>query len=241
MVKVSAKIIIFTLLTFLVIDVAIGFTITPTDLIVALGMAAVFRCQHPTADAIGWRFNGTTLFGSTLDGVTATTTFVADRIINKLIVSALPYYNQTEVECVAYFDDSPTMHSDVVDLTIQGSMKQNNNTCQTITNIGELAAVGNLIRISTTITWDAPFSLNVTDIDPDIIYCAEVYNITCRRRDLIISDCNVTEPSYTSDALYEGFLYNITVTPRSNVHNTLNGISSTFTGMLLFISHRSLH
>ena len=101
-------------------------------------------------------------------------------------------------------------------------------------NVGELAAVSYLSRISSSITWDPPFSLNLTNIDPDIIYCVEVYNITCGRRDLIISDLNVTEHSYTSDALYEGILHNITVTPRSNVHNALNGISSTFTGRLLF-------
>ena len=88
------------------------------------------------------------------------------------------------------------------------------------------------------ITWEPPFSLHLTGVDPDIVYCVKVYNITCGMRDLIISDWNVIEPSYTSDALYEGFLYNITVTPRSNVHNALNGISSTFTGtcILLFLN-----
>ena len=101
--------------------VATGFTITLTGLKVAERVVAKFYCQHPTADAIGWRLNGTTLLGSTLDGVVATTNSEADEIINTLTVLALPYYNQTEVECVAYFDDgSPTMHSDVVNLTIQG-------------------------------------------------------------------------------------------------------------------------
>ena len=85
-----------------------------------LRVVAVFHCQHPTADAIGWRLNGTTLLGSTLDGVIATSTSTASGILNTLNISALPHYNQTKVECVAYFDDSPTMDSDVVNLTIQG-------------------------------------------------------------------------------------------------------------------------
>ena len=41
-------------------------------------------------------------------------------------------------------------------------------------NVGELAAVGDLSRTSSTITWDAPFSLNLTNVDPDIVYCVEV-------------------------------------------------------------------
>ena len=94
--------------------------------------------------------------------------------------------------------------------------------------------MSDITRISTTITWDPPFSLNLTDIDPDIVYCVEVYNITCGRRDLIISDCNVIEPSYTSDALYEGFLYNLIVTPRSNVDSAQNGTSSIITGIYYY-------
>ena len=35
-----------------------------------------------------------------------------------LTILALLHYNLTQVECIAYFDDSPTMHTDVVDLTI---------------------------------------------------------------------------------------------------------------------------
>ena len=59
----------------------------------------------------------------------------------------------------------------------------------------------------------------------------EVYNITCGRRDLIISDCNVTEPSYTSDDIApDGYIYEYTVTPRSNVEGARNGTSLTVAG-----------
>ena len=100
--------------------IATGFTQIPTDLTVPLGVEAVFHCQYPTADAIGWRLNGTTLLGSTLDGVIATSTSTAGGILNTLSISALPHYNLTRVECVAYFDDTPTMDSEVVNLIIQG-------------------------------------------------------------------------------------------------------------------------
>jgi hypothetical protein len=78
---------------------------------------------------------------------------------------------------------------------------------------------------ASTIFWSPPFSLNLTDIEPDIIYCVDVYNITCGRRDLIISDCNVTEPSYTSYAP-NGYIYEYIVTPRSNVEEARNGTPS---------------
>ena len=91
---------------------------TPSDLVVA---QAVFCCQRPTANAIGWRLNGTTLLASTLDGVVATSTSTARGIFNILTISALPHYNQTRVECVAvYFEGSLITDSDVVNLTIQG-------------------------------------------------------------------------------------------------------------------------
>ena len=48
--------------------------------------------------------------------------------------------------------------------------------------------------------WDAPFSLDLTNAEPDIVYCVEVYNITCRRS-LLISECDVMETSYTNDGL----------------------------------------
>jgi hypothetical protein len=81
-------------------------------------------------------------------------------------------------------------------------------------------------------SWEAPFSLDLTDVDPDIVYCVEVYNITCGRRDLIISDCTVIEPSYTSDDIGpHGYIYEYTITPRSNMQGASNGTSVTIEGM----------
>ena len=81
-------------------------------------------------------------------------------------------------------------------------------------------------------SFGSPHFLNLTGVDPDIVYCVELYNITCGRRDLIISDCNVTEPSYTSDDIApHGYIYEYTVTPRSNMKGGRNGTSLTVVGV----------
>ena len=89
----------------------------------------------------------------------------------------------------------------------------------------------NLERRNDVILWDAPFSLNLTNVEPDIVYCVDVYNITCGGRELLISDCDVMETRYTSDVLQSGYIYEYTVTPRSNVEGAQNGTSKTVTGV----------
>ena len=95
----------------------------------------------------------------------------------------------------------------------------------------------NLERRNTTILWEAPFSLNLTNVEPDIVYCVEVYNITCGRRELLIGDCDVMVTSYTSGVLQPGYIYEYTVTPRSNVEGTQNGPSKTIIGVSKIIEY----
>ena len=90
----------------------------------------------------------------------------------------------------------------------------------------------NLERRNDVILWDAPFSLNLTNVEPDIVYCVDVYNITCGGRELLISDCDIMETSYTSDVLQPGYIYEYIVTPRSNVEGAQNGIRKNITGCL---------
>ena len=98
--------------------------------------------------------------------------------------------------------------------------------------IGPLQGVDGLERRhEAEIVWAAPFSLNLTNVEPDIVYCVEVYNITCGGRELLISDCDVMETSYTSDVLQPGYIYEYTVTPRTNVEGAQNGTSKTITGV----------
>ena len=84
-----------------------------------------------------------------------------------------------------------------------------------------------LRKESYTLSWDPPYSLDLTNVDPDIAYCVEVYNITCGGRELVFSDCNVIENSYTSDAIApDSYIYEYIVTPRSNVRGAQNGTPS---------------
>ena len=58
---------------------------------------------------------------------------------------------------------------------------------------GALNRVDSLVGRFPTLScnWKAPFSLDLTNIEPDIVYCVDVYNITCGGRELLISDCDV--------------------------------------------------
>ena len=88
----------------------------------------------------------------------------------------------------------------------------------------------NLERSSTTISWTPPPSLNLTNVEPDIVYCVEIYDITCEERNFLIGDCSVTEPHYVHNSLLPGHIYSITITPRSNVEASRNGTTLTKEG-----------
>ena len=95
---------------------------------------------------------------------------------------------------------------------------------------GPLDAVTNLTstREPFHITWEPPFSLNLTGVEPDIIYCIKIVAIEsgCNSTEdlLALRDCNVTTNNYDVKNLNAGYTYNITVTPRSNVDNALPGL-----------------
>ena len=85
-------------------------------------------------------------------------------------------------------------------------------------------------RNVSTITWVPPHSLDLTNVDPDIVYCVEVHNITCGKTDLLINDCDMTEVHYVDNNLDQGHIYRVTITPRSNVEGTRNGTDLTKDG-----------
>ena len=96
---------------------------------------------------------------------------------------------------------------------------------------GELEAVGNLTSVSTssviTLTWQPPFSLNLTTAEPDIVYCVNIVNITNEdiEIDHLISNCSVFETYYNFVIVspeFEG-LFRFIITPRSNVEGAKNG------------------
>ena len=79
---------------------------------------------------------------------------------------------------------------------------------------------------SITISWDPPFSLNLTTAEPDIQYCVDVYNVTGGGDDHLQSVCDITDTYYTFTASDPDQLFIFTVTPRSNVEGSLNGTTS---------------
>ena len=95
---------------------------------------------------------------------------------------------------------------------------------------GPLGAVTTLVRTPSIITWEPPFSLNLTDIEPDIIYCIEVFLTDCGIEYFILRDCSVTTNYYDTERFVPGYTYKVTVTPRSNVVNALPGIPLEFEG-----------
>lgn len=84
------------------------------------------------------------------------------------------------------------------------------------------------------ITWNPPFSLNLSNVEPDVIYCVDIFNVTCERFDHLISDCSVLDPTYTFSSTIEEsrYIYGVLVTPRSNIESARNGTSLLLQGKL---------
>ena len=94
---------------------------------------------------------------------------------------------------------------------------------------GSLKSVSNVVRQQLgnqaylSYSWDPPPSLDLTDVEPDIVYCVEIYNITCGHMDLLHSECDLTLPVFVGDELNPSYVYQINVTPRINAVGTSNG------------------
>ena len=79
-----------------------------------IGEEAVFRCEHPSADAIFWRINGTALSGRP-----ELSDDFNDVINGQLTFTALTKYNNTLIQCVAVLGISQPV-TDPAILKIQG-------------------------------------------------------------------------------------------------------------------------
>ena len=94
------------------------------------------------------------------------------------------------------------------------------------------------------LTWTAPFTLDITDIDPDITYCVGVANSTSSS-----IQCGITETGFSfsipPDSACHNYMFTFTVTP---VNVVGNGTSSTYYYYLqgdchfcIFIKVRSIY
>ena len=105
---------------------------------------------------------------------------------------------------------------------------------QHATFLGSLEAIVNLtatlISSAIQLSWQPPFSLNLTTTEPDIVYCVDIFNITDaeRERDYLISNCSVFETYYSFALDNPGDLFQFIVTPRSNIDRARNGTLKKF-------------
>ena len=82
------------------------------------------------------------------------------------------------------------------------------------------------------LVWEPPFTLNLTNVHPDIVYCVDVYNVSCANRQHLLSDCSLTEPTYPYDYNHQrADLLEYVVVPRSNVENARNGTPQVLIGI----------
>ena len=80
------------------------------------------------------------------------------------------------------------------------------------------------------VTWDSPFSMNLTHAEPDIVYCIDIFNVTSNQQadNHLISDCSVLDTQYTYAQNYPDptNAFEIRITPKSNVEGARNGTPS---------------
>ena len=113
--------------------------------------------------------------------------------------------------------------------------------------IGKLEAVGNFssksMLSSIHLTWQPPFSLNLTTAEPDIIYCVDItrFNIT-DEGDHFVSNCSVFNPHYnfTVENPDPRDLFQFQVTPRSNMEGAMDGTPNEINVTFSFESKLSL-
>ena len=83
---------------------------------------ATFQCQHSLADGINWLLNGISISRAGLGPVSSIVQFKGSIATYTLSIGTLIEYNQTTVECVAIFIESPPQMSQAVMLLIQGRL-----------------------------------------------------------------------------------------------------------------------
>ena len=194
------------------------FEVQPESVVQAEGLVAVFECQYPGATSYSWLINGIPIPLPPPHGLIVTLPSEGSPTA-RLIIPAITKYNNTIVQCQALVMIGASLEitlSNNATLQVQGPL-----------SLGSQVRNHQISSQSITITWDPPFSLNLTTTaEPDIQYCVDVYNVTGGGDDHLQSVCDITETYYTFTASNPDQLFNFTVTPRSNVEGSLNGTTS---------------
>ena len=223
--------------------VACKFTVQPVSVVQAQRIDAVFECRYPEAQNHNWGLNKEFPTENNYPPDVTLTRSSGDTPAT-LTIPATAHYNNTVVQCEAVVRDGRGFISELsvnASLQVQGRLlciavpvllSTNRDTQMYSGPLPAVAdlTVNNIARNCSqlNVTWVAPFSLNLTTAEPDIQYCVDVYNIAFKREDnLLQSECNITTTQYLFDVPYPVGTYSFSVTPRSNIDGSLNGITST--------------
>ena len=105
---------------------------------------------------------------------------------------------------------------------------------------GPLPAVSALVRgviggdlADRTYSWNPSFSIDLTDVEPNVAYCIIIHNITCGSEDFVISDCSLHNTVYISQDIQPHLVYRVEVIPRSNVESARNGTPLSVDGVFV--------
>ncbi|CAI8005721.1 hypothetical protein GBAR_LOCUS4371, partial [Geodia barretti] len=181
----------------------------PESTTVFLNQSAVFTCET-RGGITSWSVNGTQreilLPDIRSDLVVSESTTPEGTAVHTLTISARAQYNGTRVQCLSGIFGGPLVESDNATLTIQGPLSA----------VAGLRVTSN--ASSVTISWSAPFSLDVTGVDPDIWYSVLIYNVSDENNPtaILCTDCiNITETHYTftPDYLSPCHVYNFSAIP----------------------------
>ena len=211
------------------------FTVQPVSVTQAEGLEAIFECLYPGALSHSWGINGMYPADDAFPPDVTRTSPSGDAPA-RLAIPATVQYNNTVVQCRAVLivdGNAQIVPTCDVLLLIQGIRVLLNITIYTLSTSGQLDSVTGLrldIVTSTlvTLTWDAPFSLDLTTAEPDIQYCVDVHSVPGGQ--LVESTCDIIDTKYTFSTSDQDQLV-FTVTPRSNVEgSSLNGTPNELVG-----------
>ena len=104
------------------------FTTVPSSLAVAVGEEAVFQCNYPGALYIDWAINEVFIHIGVFSFIPSNAALsVSEQHFDTLTITALPEYNGTEVQCVAWLLASVQLTSPVL-LLINFNSKPKKNS-----------------------------------------------------------------------------------------------------------------
>ena len=205
---------------------------------------AVFHCQHRSCDDIVWNLNN-----RRTNNVT-NTPLSSGGFNSSLTIETQLNSSGSTVQCICvFFRNTPSELSAPAILLVQGKcmcmstdlpciLEQDFviiSLCYQYFTIGIPEEVKNPMHQrdysskAITTEWNALSSLDLTDINPDIMYSVELFMITCGQH-VPMGHQDVTGNSTTDGGLDLMQIYEISISARNNVPHAKNGTSAKIKG-----------